>query len=303
MKRAFTLIELLVVIAIIAILAAILFPVFARAKMAAKASASLSNAKQTTLAIIMYGADANDKFPLTTAWNTGNDPLGFGAGETYSTWVYLIQPYVKNAELFQDTLAPSVTYTQWSRTVLLSLQPTYGYNYTCLSPFNWGTTVPTMQSAPARPSDLVVLVEKWAQPESSKIAITQAKLLDGWYGGQPQPNVDNGPVLNVTVDQPNCQDIPPACEDNWGQGGPFESSLGLPDPLGGNTGGVVVRDNNLAITTFTDGHAKTESLGFLAQGTTWYPGVSDSYDAIKWSDGSQGAYPPVGTNYHWDVRP
>jgi prepilin-type N-terminal cleavage/methylation domain-containing protein len=301
MKRAFTLIELLVVIAIIAILAAILFPVFARAKTAAKASASLSNAKQQTLAIIMYEGDFNDKFPLSTAWNTGNDPLGFGTGETYSTWVYLVQPYVKNAELFQDPLAPGVSYTQWTRTVLLSLQPTYGYNYTALSPFNWSAQLPSVSTTAARPADLVMLVEKWAQPESSTIGITQAKLLGGWYGGQPQANVDNGPVLNVTVDQPNCYVIPPACEDNWGEGSVFVSSLGLQDNMGGNTGGLVVRGNNLAITTFMDGHAKTETLGFLAQGTNWYPGIP--VGNLTWSDGSNGEYPPSGTNYHWDMRP
>ena len=63
--RAFTLIELLVVIAIIAILAAILFPVFARAKDAAKDTANLSNAKQMGTAILMYSGDNNDYFPLT----------------------------------------------------------------------------------------------------------------------------------------------------------------------------------------------------------------------------------------------
>jgi prepilin-type N-terminal cleavage/methylation domain len=60
MKRAFTLIELLVVIAIIAILAAILFPVFARAKTSAKVNTSLSNIKQLGLALHMYSTDYDD---------------------------------------------------------------------------------------------------------------------------------------------------------------------------------------------------------------------------------------------------
>jgi len=63
MKRAFPLIELLVVIAIIAILAAILFPVFAQAKAAAKKTADLSNIKQIGTGIIMYAADNDDFYP------------------------------------------------------------------------------------------------------------------------------------------------------------------------------------------------------------------------------------------------
>ena len=62
-NRAFTLIELLVVIAIIAILAAILFPVFAQAKLAAKKTADLSNVKQISLGAIMYSGDSDDFFP------------------------------------------------------------------------------------------------------------------------------------------------------------------------------------------------------------------------------------------------
>src|ERR1700731_1536676 len=61
-KNAFTLIELLVVIAIIAILAAILFPVFAQAKLAAKKAVSISNQKQLGLAMIMYANDYDDMY-------------------------------------------------------------------------------------------------------------------------------------------------------------------------------------------------------------------------------------------------
>ena len=63
-RAGFTLIELLVVIAIIAILAAILFPDFAQAKAAAKATATLSNIKQQSLAHIMYAGDSDDVVPL-----------------------------------------------------------------------------------------------------------------------------------------------------------------------------------------------------------------------------------------------
>lgn len=65
-RRAFTLIELLVVIAIIAILAAILFPVFAQAREAARTSACLSNLKQIGLSVKMYSADYDEEFPMGT---------------------------------------------------------------------------------------------------------------------------------------------------------------------------------------------------------------------------------------------
>ncbi len=74
-KRAFTLIELLVVIAIIAILAAILFPVFAQAKMAAKKTAALTQAKQSGTAIVLYTADADDMGPLGTVPDAANPGL------------------------------------------------------------------------------------------------------------------------------------------------------------------------------------------------------------------------------------
>ena len=74
-QKAFTLIELLVVIAIIAILAAILFPVFAQAKVAAKKTVCLSNVKQTSLASVMYSGDSDDVF---VANGEGNVPASAG---------------------------------------------------------------------------------------------------------------------------------------------------------------------------------------------------------------------------------
>ena len=70
MKRAFTLIELLVVIAIIAILAAILFPIFRQTKEAAKRTACVSNARQVGIALEMYLADTNDTMPIFYAYNS-----------------------------------------------------------------------------------------------------------------------------------------------------------------------------------------------------------------------------------------
>ncbi len=81
MRRAFTLIELLVVIAIIAILAAILFPVFSQAKEAAKKTACLSNTKQMALALYMYATDSDDTLPMSD-WE--QDPASFMGGIAYN---------------------------------------------------------------------------------------------------------------------------------------------------------------------------------------------------------------------------
>lgn len=90
MKRAFTLIELLVVIAIIAILAAILFPVFAQAKAAAKKSASLSNVKQIGTGMHLYMNDNDDVTPSTWILPDGTSV------DIYQTF----QPYLKNMDVF-----------------------------------------------------------------------------------------------------------------------------------------------------------------------------------------------------------
>lgn len=112
-RNAFTLIELLVVIAIIAILAAILFPVFAQAKLQAKKIAGLSNAKQVGLGEQMYQTDYDDHLI--------KEFFGFPAdcsswGSTYYNWRYALGPYVtKNTGLLTDPTNPFNTpqyYTQ-----------------------------------------------------------------------------------------------------------------------------------------------------------------------------------------------
>ena len=95
MKKAFTLIELLVVIAIIAILAAILFPVFAQAKVAAKKTADLSNVKQQSLGILMYANDSDDYFPRQVYHAPARDVWGWN---TPVTWREAVQPYIKNGD-------------------------------------------------------------------------------------------------------------------------------------------------------------------------------------------------------------
>lgn len=108
-RRGFTLIELLVVIAIIAILAALLFPVFARAREAARASTCRSNLKQIGTAVLMYTQDYDESWfgaggcAITGADAIQGQVLGNWPDGTpmYGYWNAVVQPYVKNADLFR----------------------------------------------------------------------------------------------------------------------------------------------------------------------------------------------------------
>jgi len=102
-RTGFTLIELLVVIAIIAILAAILFPVFAQAREQARKTSCLSNVKQLALAVSMYTQDYDESFPLLVEpANNSSDTTSFGhpLGWNQYTWQNLVQPYTKNWQAF-----------------------------------------------------------------------------------------------------------------------------------------------------------------------------------------------------------
>ncbi len=100
-NRAFTLIELLVVIAIIAILAAILFPVFAQAKAAAKGVADLSNIKQIGTAMAMYTNDYDDEYSYGIPDGWSGAPQW---GSHSLSWTLNLQPYSKSLALFRSPL-------------------------------------------------------------------------------------------------------------------------------------------------------------------------------------------------------
>mgnify|MGYP001593300041 CR=1 FL=1 len=127
MKRAFTLIELLVVIAIIAILAAILFPVFAKAKEAAKKTHCISNTKQTALACLMYAGDYDDRIPRhdnngsciygenpcdTPDWGDFTFRTGGTAKSSEPVMFWgAVEPYHKNTQI---SICPHMGNTDWA---------------------------------------------------------------------------------------------------------------------------------------------------------------------------------------------
>jgi prepilin-type N-terminal cleavage/methylation domain-containing protein len=127
MRKAFTLIELLVVIAIIAILAAILFPVFAQAKVSAKKAAAISNQKQIGLALIMYTTDYDDTYPrndgcvlnssLNPKLNDGvlrcGGSAGFAHRMNHFSWQKWVMPYIKNVDILEHQLRQKDS-VQWN---------------------------------------------------------------------------------------------------------------------------------------------------------------------------------------------
>lgn len=178
LTRAFTLIELLVVIAIIAILAAILFPVFARARENARRSSCQSNLKQIGLGIMQYTQDYDDRYPIASQ---GPYTYSDGATNLVAQWPVAIAPYIKSLQVFQ---CPSDTKAGVSAPyggIMLSYAanayctfPAPNYTLTLTGPMGIGdkyyqtfgdgkNAASTLTSRLTRVSDTILLAEKSSQ--------------------------------------------------------------------------------------------------------------------------------------------
>ncbi len=149
--KAFTLIELLVVIAIIAILAAILFPVFARARENARRASCSSNQKQIGLGFMQYTQDYDETFPVAIS----------GTEET--NWALTLQPYLKSAQIFQcpsESNGPGLSYGYWG------YNDYYVNRYICGWIYN-GSTEKGIKLAAIGSSALVVLMADGAKIDAN----------------------------------------------------------------------------------------------------------------------------------------
>jgi prepilin-type N-terminal cleavage/methylation domain-containing protein/prepilin-type processing-associated H-X9-DG protein len=167
-RSAFTLIELLVVIAIIAILAAILFPVFAKAREKARQASCLSNTKQIGLGIMQYTQDYDEMLPARQL-NNSSPPL---ASAEYSDWQVTIMPYVKSAGVLACPSNPNKGNTNFIGTYNGVAYPiSYAVNRGPNRPFvdipndSGGTSLASLQA----PANLIATVE-----------IVNAGYLDFW---------------------------------------------------------------------------------------------------------------------------
>ncbi len=237
-NRAFTLIELLVVIAIIAILAAILFPVFAQAKMAAKKTASLSNVKQVALASVMYGNDYDDTF---CAQGEPGPTNGWG---WQMTWIFETQPYMKNYDMLRDPsdahgVVPDTgpMYSYWANGVLSAkCTPGWdGWKFRGVINFShsWAEMAPRSASAVTFPASTILLATRMVPAEGSWMQ-TLHGAFSCWSGV-----LTNSDGVDMGVALP----------------GQKNGTFGAPD---GTYDGTIYNGyagkSNFA---FTDGHAKT----------------------------------------------
>jgi prepilin-type N-terminal cleavage/methylation domain-containing protein/prepilin-type processing-associated H-X9-DG protein len=279
-RKAFTLIELLVVIAIIAILAAILFPVFAQAKTAAKKTASLSNTKQVALASIMYSGDADDELVLSMSGSyqgVSTPNLQSPLPNHANTWVVLLQPYIKSLGLMEDTgqgdakgyfgSGPNSWYANWN------LYPEFGYNYLFLGPwYNCDTGEGRNNGVAIKPAETVMFT-------TSQGFTTVPQ--QGWY------------AANAPGAWPIIAPAPFACI--W-----YDGSQGSGN-WSANNGTVGKITASVRIKTYTDGanvawldgHAKWMKDALLAAGT--------DYMSATYTNGNAGAQITNLSNFLWSL--
>ena len=237
-RAAFTLIELLVVIAIIAILAAILFPVFAQARAKARTVSTLSNVRQVMLGASMYTQDYDE---ITIPYEVDNGPSIPASGNRWMPWPVLIQPYMKSTDLCFDR-SRSVPFVQintadnnWGWSTTLSI------NRYAFATNKWGGSVPrSLASLNAPTTRMAFMVGR-----------------DPW--GDPGVNPENNWLSMHWIDGqrsacPNKTNLDDNAGYHWQYNGEYKAAKLY------HTGNYVV--------AYADGHAGTVPMDRMSPGST-----------------------------------
>lgn len=272
-RKAFTLIELLVVIAIIAILAAILFPVFAQAKESAKNSACLSNVKQMALAMMQYQSDNDDVLPQLD--NNGDCLYGDipcarpDWGDATETTVgvrpmlaNVIQPYVKNWDMMY---CPSVGKTKWVSAVQqTNLGITWGGPYS-------STKEDLYYGILGYYSANIILVDRWGlngQANGVARPAENVMLAEGTWGDTVEMTLGIG-NLGVWPNMPNTTCF------QWGEGWTWYAHRAR-----ARAGSRAIRESGRTNVAFADGHCKSAVYTQLER-CDYFPGTN-TYKYTFW---------------------
>jgi prepilin-type N-terminal cleavage/methylation domain-containing protein/prepilin-type processing-associated H-X9-DG protein len=266
--RGFTLIELLVVIAIIAILAAILFPVFAQAREKARAVTCISNLKQIGLGMMMYLQDYDETYPMNQYKAPGPDGTAFA---DQRVWEDMIYPYIKNGDRGANGAGVMVTFGQGGLWHCPSFIDNQAGNYAInndiatdgladwnTDPTNW--PVSTLASLP-KPADAVIICEKGHNDADwgyLQFVAQEYAWTDYVAPVNGEPTHDG---LRYDLDSTGAlYGTPKDCDYTNTTGGGTWASCGLM-PRYRHTGTTNV--------VFCDGHAKAMQRGSLS-GANWY---------------------------------
>jgi len=264
-KRGFTLIELLVVIAIIAILAAILFPVFAQARESARKTSCLSNHKQAGLGQLMYLQDYDETFVLYATFGENLLRDNGTVYRNYLGWPAEIQPYVKNKDIFTCPDVKDLGFITATNSARKLLYSSIGYNYGYLAVFTPGANtdpnpfIPLTLAAVKKPASIVMDMDSqgadWADPGHATVWLWEGPTVDPPDATFSANGFYNNGWGGTCGDQTTYYEFP--C---YG-GATFHHSGGTNVPL--------VMPNGGANVVFVDGHTKHYKCGGLVAGTTY----------------------------------
>jgi prepilin-type N-terminal cleavage/methylation domain-containing protein len=275
-KRAFTLIELLVVIAIIAILAAILFPVFAQAKVAAKKTADLSNNKQINLSTQIYLNDSDDLYPLQSGAISTTGQWGYAQGQMLIPYNWSTEPATANQYQFSMGMANN------------TIQP-YAKNYPILgSP--GGTTDPYGPGGAVAPAGYLpgtfTYTYNGLMTGYSSTSMATPATVPIWWAGMGNGAFKGWSLANPQIDCPQAGQPCVYVPNNGACSGAVNGQQGLMygTPL---TFWLFTNGHNWA---YGDGHAKFRKIGVSNAGNNWTTEPFVSYNA----------YGVEGGSYWWD---